>query len=138
VVADNQVKIKAINRKNERLFTVFMFDSGPDYVSEGVFRIVDDSTGLMGFGNMAVDIVIKPQFFFVTPFSDGVASFNEGGKIVTIDESDRHLFIDGGKWGFINRRGNIVFPVIFDSASLFADGKARATIGDNVFCINKK
>ena len=138
VIADNHVKIKAINRKNERLFTVFMFDNGPDYVNEGVFRIVDDSTGLMGFGNMAGDIAIKPQFFFVTPFSDGFASFNEGGKIVAINESDRHSFIDGGKWGFIDIWGNIVFPAIFDSASIFADGKAKVTIGDNVFSIKKK
>jgi hypothetical protein len=124
-------KIKAIDKNNTKLFTVFYFDNGPDYEREGLFRIVDDSTGLIGFADMQGQIVISPKCFFARPFEQGLAAFNEGGKVEKYDEE--HSFIAGGKWGFIDKQGDIVFPAIFDSVSDFEEGKAEVTINNRRF-----
>ena len=133
VVTDSgKGKIKAINRNNKELFTVFNFDNGPDYVEEGLFRIVDDSTGCIGFADMNGKIVIPTQFFFVRPLSEGFAAFNSGGKF----EMDyEYTAIVGGKWGYIDKTGKEIFPAIFDKAYPFDEGEAKVQIGEYVFYI---
>ena len=61
-----------INNKGEKLFYTFSFDNGPDYVEEGLFRIINDEM-LMGFADTLGNVVIQPQFAFVFPFKDGKA-----------------------------------------------------------------
>lgn len=129
-------KIKAIDKNNNRLFTVFNYDNGADYVNEGLFRIVDDNSDLIGFGNNEGKVVIQPQFFYVLPFSDSIAAFNEGGKSV-IDNSGEHSQIVGGKWGYIDNKGNILFPAIFDEAMSFRNDTAKVKIAGNYFTIHK-
>ena len=127
-------KIKAIDRDNNTLFTVFIYDTGPDYVEEGVFRIVNDSTQKMGFANMDGQIVIQPTFDFVYPFSDGLAVFNRGGRVEHFDEY--YDMVVGGKCGYIDHQGNIIFPAIFDNAMPFRDKEAIVTLADRRFTIS--
>ncbi len=54
-----------INNKGEKLFYAFSFDNGPDYVEEGLFRIINDEM-LMGFADTLGNVIIKPQFAFST------------------------------------------------------------------------
>jgi hypothetical protein len=129
-------KIKAIDKNNNKLFTVFAYDNGPDYESDGLFRIVDDNTGHIGFSDMEGHIVISPKFFFAKPFKQGFAAFNEGGKIESFDKE--HTYISGGKWGYINKQGKVVFPAIFDQASSFEEEKADVKINDVHFYLYKK
>lgn len=42
-VGDNSGKIRCIDNKGNMLFYVFNFDNGPDYPSEGYFRIIDSN-----------------------------------------------------------------------------------------------
>lgn len=49
-----------------------MMDNGPNSMSEGLVRIIDDK-GLMGFAYMLGNIVIKPQYKFAFPFKGGKA-----------------------------------------------------------------
>jgi len=128
-------KIKAIDKENTKLFTVFPYDNGPDYESDGLFRIVDDSTGHIGFANMEGLIVIPPKYFFVNPFKQGFATFNEGGKI---EYDDEYKYILGGKWGYIDKKGKVVFPAIFDNASSFEEGKAEIKIDNYHFYLYQK
>ena len=110
---DGPKGIYAINRKGEPLFEVFCFDNGPDYVQERVFRILKD--GKMGFANMDGEVVITPQFDFACPFLEhGYALFNEGGKFVVTDTHCNHRSWQGGKWGLINKKGEIVVPPTYD------------------------
>lgn len=103
--------IYAINRKGEPLFEVYCFDNGPDYVKEGLFRIIENEK--MGFANMNGETIIKPQFDFVQPFQEcGYAVFNMGGKLKKI--SDERWRWDGGKWGIINKKGEIVLPPTYE------------------------
>ncbi len=110
---DSPKGIYAINRKGEPLFEVFCFDNGPDYVQEGVFRILKD--GKMGFANMDGEVVIKPQFDFVWPFQEcGYAVFNTGGKRVIYDTHNNYSTWKGGKWGIINKKGEMVLPPTYE------------------------
>lgn len=113
--------IYAINRSEDVLFQVYSFDNGPDYVSNGLFRIVNN--GRMGFADMNGEVVIKPIFLFVYPFqNNGLAVFNEGGSIVKDGEYHRY---QGGKWGAINKKGEIVIPAIYE------DGKPNGLKKNN-------
>jgi len=130
-------KIKAIDRNNNKLFTVYNYDNGPDPESEGLFRIVKDGTGEIGYANMQGKVVIPTRYFFSTPFTDGLAAFNAGGKKETINSTDNYSEIKGGKWGLIDREGKEIFPAIFDSVS-FEDGSIYVKIGDSHFNLKRK
>jgi hypothetical protein len=125
-------KIIAIDKNNKKLFTVFNFDNAPDYIEDGLFRIVNDSTGYIGFADMQGNIIISPRFFHVDSFSEGFAAFNVGGEF---EPDGEYTAVLGGKWGYIDNTGKEVFPAIFDKASPFKNGKARVQIGEDVFLL---
>ncbi|MCL1943361.1 MAG: WG repeat-containing protein [Candidatus Azobacteroides sp.] len=125
-------KIIAIDKNNKKLFTVFNFDNAPDYIEDGLFRIVNDSTGYIGFADMQGNIIISPRFFHVDSFSGGFAAFNVGGEF---EPDGEYTAVLGGKWGYIGNTGKEVFPAIFDKASPFENGKARVQIGEDVFLL---
>ncbi len=52
--------------------------------------------------------VVKPQFDDISYFREGLAKVNKDGK-----------------WGFINKEGEIVIPPQFDEAVDFSEGLAR-------------
>ena len=122
---DGPKGIYAINRKGEPLFEVYCFDNGPDYVKEGLFRIIENDK--MGFANMDGEVVIKPQFDFVWPFQKcGYAIFKTGGKKVIYDTHNNYSTWKGGKWGIINKKGEIVLPPTYEDgypAGFVIDGK---------------
>ena len=62
-----------------------------------------------GFINMNGEIVIKPIYYEVKAFSEGLAA-------VQLE--------DGGKWSYINTEGEMVISPQFTSANLFSDGLA--------------
>lgn len=132
-VGDNG-KIWAIDKNNKKLFEVFNFDSGPDYECEGLFRIVGED-GKMGFANNQGEIIIAPTYFFVRPFSNGFAAFNVGGERVLVNNIDNYTRIVGGKWGYIDKTGTVVFPAIFDNVDGFEDKKSVVKIGEHIFNI---
>jgi hypothetical protein len=49
-----------------------------------------------------------------------------------------HSFWEGGKWGYINRRGNIGIAAHFDSVKNFDKGRAQVTREGKLIYINKK
>ncbi len=94
------------DRKGQYLYQTFLYDNGADYRVEGYQRIVKN--GKVGFANREGKVVIQPQFDFVSPFNYGYASFCNGcywGK------REEHQRIIGGKWGFINKKGETVAPL---------------------------
>ena len=102
--------IFAINRSEEILFEVYGYDNGPDYVSNGLFRII--SNGKVGFANMEGQIIIKPRFTFAYPFQENnLAVFNENGTIIKIEEYSKY---EGGKWGVINKKEEVTIPAIYE------------------------
>jgi hypothetical protein len=90
-----------INRKGERIFDIYIYDNGPDYISEGLFRI--KKNGKIGFANEKGEIIIKPQFECASNFENGIAS-------VTYDcylyyDLDEHLRSESESWFEIDKTG---------------------------------
>lgn len=108
----------AINTKGMELFQVFTFDNGPDYISEGLFRIVGKHQKI-GFANMNGQIVIKPEYDAAYPFTEGKALVCKG---CLVQKEGEHSSWTGGKWGVINKKGNMLTPYIYDSVIVSANG----------------
>jgi hypothetical protein len=89
------------------------FDNGPDYFSEGLARTVRN--GRVGFVNAELDQVVSPIWDFAFPFEKGVAVVCTG---CTVNRLGEHAVMQGGKWGYINTRGAIVVPVVYNQTAL--------------------
>lgn len=92
------------------------FDNGPDYVVEGLARIVKN--GKIGFVNAELDPVVAPVWDYAFPFQHGVAVVCSGCASRPAAPGDEHRTVTGGKWGYIDKRGRVVVPVVYDSRSL--------------------
>lgn len=79
-VGTRKGKVVCINNHGKELFEVYNVDNGPDYVSDGLFRIVgkDDK---VGFADTCGAVVIPPVFSYATPFLNGVAKVTFEGKL---------------------------------------------------------
>ncbi|MGA2435957.1 MAG: WG repeat-containing protein [Bryobacteraceae bacterium] len=62
-----------------------------------------------------------PQFDWVQDFSEGLAAVGVGGKR---DAQGNVTTMDGGKWGFIDQKGNTVIRPQFDDVKPFSSGVA--------------
>src|SRR4030042_3954650 len=124
----------AVDSISNELFIIFPFDNGPDYISEGMFRIMENA--LIGFASELGDIVIEPRFNAVYPFHNGLAAFGNG--CTTIKENEHERWI-GGKWGFINIDGNVTIPAQYDRIiGDFEEGYATVEKDGNTITINKE
>lgn len=92
-----------IDQQEQKLFDVFLYDNGPDYVQEGLFRIIDQ--GKIGFANTQGKIVIAPQYPCAYPFKDGKAkvAMNCQSKM-----DGEHRFWESTEWFFIDKEGEKV------------------------------
>lgn len=128
----------AINTNDEKLFKVYPFDNGPDYVKEGLFRMVGEN-GLIGFADMNGKIVISPQFDNITPFFDGLAAFCEDClyKAKNDDPKVRGVRIKGA-WGFVDKKGDIVLEPQFDQVNFFENGRCKVWKNGREYYIDKK
>ncbi|RMF84661.1 MAG: WG repeat-containing protein [Nitrospinota bacterium] len=92
-----------VDRQGKRLFRPFIFDNWVDDFREGLARFVQN--GKIGFYDRHYRIVIEARFDFVEPFHHGQARFCVGCKPVKLGE---HYLMEGGKWGYIDRKGRVV------------------------------
>lgn len=123
IVQDTKEGIVAIDRKGNILYHVFVFDNGPDYEEEGLYRICEN--GKYGFASLS-GVVIPPTFDFVYPFSDGRAVYVSGCSFQR-DDSGEHTEIVGGTYGYIDQRGRVLRSAIYTSATSFENGIATVT-----------
>jgi hypothetical protein len=80
------------------------FDNGADYFKDGLARVeVDDK---IGFINKKGEIIIKPQYVFVSPFRNGYAKMC---KDCVFKKEGEHTAINSEQWFYINKQ-NKVFP----------------------------
>jgi hypothetical protein len=103
IVSEKEKGIVGINRKEEVLFNVFVYDNGPDPLSNGLFRIIKN--GKIGFADHTGQIIISPQFDCAEPFSNGKARVGKGCKSEPAGEHSRWT---GGKWFVINKKGKTI------------------------------
>jgi WG containing repeat len=67
----------------------------------------------IGYLNTKGEWSIKPQFDDADDFSEGLAAVNRGAKC--------HM---GGKWGYVDKEGDVALPFKYTFASQFKNGRA--------------
>lgn len=85
---------------------VFQYDNGNDYVSEGLYRIVD-KRGRIGYAAEDGETVIKPRFAFGFPFEGDRAKVTDKGVLKEVPGSrgESHYW-ESDEWYFIDKSGN--------------------------------
>ena len=78
-VGTGKGKIVCINNRGKELFEVYNVDNGPDYISDGLFRIVGKYQKI-GFADTCGTVVIPPVFSYATSFRNGVAKVTFEGN----------------------------------------------------------
>lgn len=130
----------AINNKGEELFKVYAVDNGNDYPIDGLFRILDERGQKMGIANMEGKVVVPPKYDAIFPYKDGLAAVAVGCKTVRPADDPEHEYTVGGKWGFIDKQGNEIVPLEYDSIAnhrQFENGKALVLKGGKWKVIRK-
>jgi hypothetical protein len=106
IVLDSGKGFVAIDRQYHVLYNVYVFDNGPDYPSEGLFRIT--TGGKIGYAYAATGkIAIKPQFACAWPFENGMAKVSRNCE--TLPEGEHHIWISD-QWFYINKTGARAIP----------------------------
>jgi hypothetical protein len=96
-----------INRKDSVVLQPFIYDNGPDYIEEGLFRYIEN--GKMGFANKNYEKVIPAMFDFVTFFENGIAEYTLGGyKSI---QGEHWSWIGGYDGGYLNKSGQLFYKV---------------------------
>jgi hypothetical protein len=94
----------AIDKKENVLYKVFPFDNGPDYSSNGLFRILENN--LIGYADsLTGKIIINPQFNCAFPFENGVAKVSTDCKAQSDGEHSTWL---SDYWFYIDKTGKKV------------------------------
>lgn len=94
-------KMIAINQKDEIIFDVYYYDNGPDYISDGLFRI--KRNGKIGYANEKGEIVIEPIYACANPFEDNKAKV---ALTCTLSKEGEYTRQDSDAWFYIDRKGN--------------------------------
>ncbi len=120
IVLNSEFEFVGIDRKDSIILKPYIYDNGPDYVEEGLFRFVENNK--IGFANLEGQKVIEAKYDFATPFENGLSEYCIGGeriyengetKIQIIQKSgyegliDRHWSWGGNvtESGYINKAG---------------------------------
>lgn len=99
-------KIVAIDRNENILFEAYMFDNGPDWLVDGLFRMVRN--GKIGYSDCNGVIVIEPKYSCADQFEKGIARVALDCKIVENDTDPEHTSTESTTWFLIDKKGNKV------------------------------
>ena len=97
-------KIVAINRNEKILFEAYMFDNGPDYLEDGLFRIIQN--GKIGYADKNGVIVIEPKFECADQFENGIARVALDCTLVKDESDPEHSRMESDSWFYIDKKGN--------------------------------
>lgn len=125
-----------IDKKENELFTVYPFDNGPDYISDGTFRIIKDSK--MGIADTTGKIIIQPIYDFTFGFDKGIAIVNVGGHREKSDPTDpncEYYTWTAGKWGVIDKNGKLLLDVKYNYKWNHVTHKTELIGQDEIFLI---
>lgn len=101
VVAERSGDLIGINQKGQRLYEVFLFDNGPDYLEDGLFRILRN--GKIGYADATGKIAIVPQFACAHPFSGGRAKV---ALDCSVEKDGEHVVTESDSWFYIDKKGD--------------------------------
>lgn len=102
----NQHRMVAIDRNETILYEVFMFDNGPDYPSEGLFRMIQN--GKIGYADAENgQVVIPAQFDCAFPFENGKAKVSNA---CSTEKDGEYSLWTSNEWKYIDRTGKWINP----------------------------
>lgn len=94
----------AINKSEQYLYNVHTLDNGPDYPSEGLFRIWKNNK--MGYADEKTGVIILyPQYSCGFPFENGRAKVSYNCSIES--DGEYHTWLSS-TWFFIDHQGRKV------------------------------
>ncbi|MEZ4885206.1 MAG: WG repeat-containing protein [Chitinophagales bacterium] len=96
-------EVVAIDRHENVLFDVYMFDNAPDEASEGLFRVKRNDK--VGYANTRGEIKIPCQYKCAFPFENGKAKV---AYHCTLHQDGEYTMPESEEWVFIDREGNKV------------------------------
>lgn len=97
----SEMKYVVIDRQENIVYEAFIFDNGPDYVSDGLFRMIKN--GKIGYADgRTLEVVIQPQFDCAYPFENGRAKVS---KQCTTKEEFEHKTWESEHWEYIDKNG---------------------------------
>jgi hypothetical protein len=121
IVIDSAEGPMVIDRTGKKILSPFIYDNGPDYIVEGVYRVVDANKKI-GFADMDGNIVIPIKYDFVSEFKDSLACFGTG---YTVKQEGEVNLMQGGKWGFIDHKGDTIIRPVYDELNWFEGGTCK-------------
>lgn len=93
----------AINQNGKVILKPFIYDNGPDYFEEGLFRFVENNK--IGFANADGKKIIEAKFDFATPFSGGLSEYYLGGYKEYEKDGEHWYWKDSKEKGYLNKLG---------------------------------
>ncbi len=100
LVLTKDYKFVALNQNGAELFEVFTYDNGPDYIADGLFRIIRNDK--IGYADESGTIIIEPQFACAFPFENGEAKV---ALECTTTKEGEHSFMESDRWMMIDKTG---------------------------------
>jgi hypothetical protein len=92
-----------IDKNGQVILKPFIYDNGPDYIEEGLFRFVENNK--IGFANAEGKKIIAAKFDFVTPFSNGFSEYYLGGYRVYEKNQEHWFWKNYREKGYLNKSG---------------------------------
>lgn len=126
------------NAQGEPYCSIYMIGSMPDPFVSGVRRIVKE--GKIGFINKKGVVVIAPQYDMAEPFTKKICAVNKGAAAQELSATDEYAIghHQGGQWGVINKKGNIILPIQFNQRWNEQEAKYEYNQGVQGFSISPK
>ncbi len=96
---------KVWDENMQETYQIYVMDSGPDFESNGLYRILQN--GKIGYAFAKTGLVqIKGQYDCAWPFAKGVAYVGVHCQHKT--DGEGHGYWVGGQWQKINQQGEIL------------------------------
>jgi len=90
--------------KNENvILKPFIYDNGPDYIEEGLFRFVENNK--IGFADIDGRKIIKAKYDFAKPFENGLSEYTLGGQREYENGREYWYWTGGYESGYVNHDG---------------------------------
>lgn len=97
-----------------RFLPVIFYDNGADYFQEGLTRSLQN--GKIQYYNKDFELVLSPGYDWAWPFHEGKALVCKGCVLTPVE--DGHKALEGGLWGYINKKGEEVVPVKYKASDV--------------------
>lgn len=111
IVQNSEFEFVGIDKNDSIILKPYIYDNGPDYVEQGLFRFVEN--GKLGFSNLDGQKIIRAKYDFAAPFSDGISEYSIGGEeIYENGKTKKQIIKESGYEGLVDKHwtwgGNIL------------------------------